>query len=249
MLTTITKIASFSQKRQNQARRRAITSSSRSWGLSWPNRLGDGISRRNTSSATPRKTMIVPAVATSDHRVLQPLYCLNQTKTAGLVSTATMVAARVSWRHWDARRLGAGASWGRRPAGSATAIGEVRRTRVAPGVSRLLRACSARLRPEEEIEQERVDELRRADVGPVAAARDHLEPCVRHRGDDPFGELDGYRGILVAVDDERRARHVAEALRRPGPDELELLGDDDARASPRGRSRSSRRSRPPSPAP
>ena len=79
VMTTNANIASFIQKRQNQARRRAMTSSSRRRGLSWPNRLGDGISRRKTRSATPRKTTIVPTVAASDWSVVQPLYCLNQT--------------------------------------------------------------------------------------------------------------------------------------------------------------------------
>ena len=34
--------------------------------------------------------------------MLQPLYCLNQMKSAGLVSSATAVAARVRRRHWSA---------------------------------------------------------------------------------------------------------------------------------------------------
>ena len=53
--TTIATIATFSQKRQNQTRRRATTSSSRSCWLSSPKRLGRGMKRWKTRSKTPRK--------------------------------------------------------------------------------------------------------------------------------------------------------------------------------------------------
>ena len=47
----------LNQNRQNQARRRPTTSSSRRVWLSSPNRLGHGISRRKRRSAKPRKTI------------------------------------------------------------------------------------------------------------------------------------------------------------------------------------------------
>jgi len=109
--------------RQYQARRRPITSSSRSRGLSAPKRLGQGIRRRKKRSAKPRKTITTPTVAASDQSVLQPLYSLNQMKRAGLVSTATAVAARVRRRHWSASTVEGGACAEGRPArGSASAI-------------------------------------------------------------------------------------------------------------------------------
>ena len=46
--------------------------------------------------------MTTPNVASSDQYQAQPLYSLNQMKSAGLVRTATIVAARVSVRHWSA---------------------------------------------------------------------------------------------------------------------------------------------------
>ena len=46
--------------------------------------------------------MTTPNVASSAQYHAQPLYSLNQMKSAGLVRTATMVAARVSVRHWSA---------------------------------------------------------------------------------------------------------------------------------------------------
>ena len=102
VLTTTITIASRSFLRQYQARRRPITSSSRSCWLSEPNRLGHGIIRRKSRSEKPRKTMTTPNVARSAQYQAQPLYSLNQMKSAGLVRMATMVAARVSVRHWSA---------------------------------------------------------------------------------------------------------------------------------------------------
>ena len=49
--------------RQYHARRRPITSSSRSCALSAPKRLGHGIRRRKSRSAKPRKTITTPSVA------------------------------------------------------------------------------------------------------------------------------------------------------------------------------------------
>jgi hypothetical protein len=95
--------ASRSQKRQNQARRRLTTSSSRRFTLSEPKRLGHGIVRLKSRSTLPRKAMTHRNVATSDHRSDQPWSRWNHTKSAGLVSTATNVAARLSRRHWSAR--------------------------------------------------------------------------------------------------------------------------------------------------
>ena len=64
--------AVLNQKRQNQTRRRAITSSSRSCLLSSPNRLGRGISRWKTRSTTPRKQMTSPSAARVDQNHDQP---------------------------------------------------------------------------------------------------------------------------------------------------------------------------------
>ena len=84
-------------------------------------------------------------------------------------------------------------------------------------------------RRQEEVQQERVDELRGADVGPMPASRNDLEPCIRHRRDDSLGKLDGNRGIGFAVDDERRTVDPRQETRRPYPVELALLGDDHLR--------------------
>jgi len=64
--------------RQYQARRRPMMSSSRSCWLSAPKRLGQGIKRRKSRSAKPRKTMTTPSVASSDQYHAQPLCWLNQ---------------------------------------------------------------------------------------------------------------------------------------------------------------------------
>src|SRR5688572_20276352 len=95
-------IAAFTQKRQNQTRRRATTSSSRSWGLSRPKRLGRGIALWKARSATPRKQTTKRNAASTDQYQAQPCVWLNQTTSAGAVRTATTVAARVSFRHWPA---------------------------------------------------------------------------------------------------------------------------------------------------
>ena len=69
-----TKMPTFTQKRQNQARRRATTSSSRSSWLSEPKRLGHGIAFRKKRSVTPRPTITSTSAATLDQSQLQPLY-------------------------------------------------------------------------------------------------------------------------------------------------------------------------------
>ena len=102
VITVPTTAASRAFFRQYQARLRPMTSSSRSCWLSAPKRLGHGISVRKSRSAKPRNTITTPTVATSDHGVLQPVYSLNETNSAGLVNSATTVAARVSRRHWSA---------------------------------------------------------------------------------------------------------------------------------------------------
>jgi hypothetical protein len=54
IVTTVMKrITTLNQNRQNQARRRPTTSSSRRVWLSSPNRLGHGISRRKRRSRSP----------------------------------------------------------------------------------------------------------------------------------------------------------------------------------------------------
>ena len=60
--TAMPKIVTLSQKRQNHARLRARTSSSRSSWLSSPNRLAQGINRLKPRSTKPRKTMTMPSV-------------------------------------------------------------------------------------------------------------------------------------------------------------------------------------------
>ncbi len=97
----------MNQNRQNQARLRPITSSSRRSSLSTPNRLGQGISLRKRSSANPRKTTTIPRLASNACHQGQSFCWLNQTKSAGAVMTATTVATRVSLRQlrassWDA---------------------------------------------------------------------------------------------------------------------------------------------------
>ena len=73
------------QKRQNHARRRLTTSSSRSSRLSVPKRLGHGMLRLKIRSTRPRKPITRKNVAISDSRMLQPCTWWNQKKTAGLV--------------------------------------------------------------------------------------------------------------------------------------------------------------------
>jgi hypothetical protein len=102
VLIAIRTIASRHFLRQYHARRRPMMSSSRSRWLSAPKRLGQGIRRRKRRSAKPRKTITTPSVASSDQYHDQPFCCVNQMKSAGLVSSATTVAARVSRRHWSA---------------------------------------------------------------------------------------------------------------------------------------------------
>src|SRR5919109_4178790 len=95
--------ASRTLRDQYQARRRLTTSSSRRRVLSVPNRLGQGSIRRMATSTKPRKAITIAMVATSDQPTLQPSNLCSQTKSAGLVSSATVVAARVSERHCVAR--------------------------------------------------------------------------------------------------------------------------------------------------
>ena len=109
--------------RQYQTRRRLMTSSSRSSGPSWPKRVGHGIQRRTSTSTKPRKTITTTSVASSAQYQAQPSCSLNQTKSTGLVRTATTVAARVSRRHWSASSIEGVGSAGVRPvSGSAVAI-------------------------------------------------------------------------------------------------------------------------------
>ena len=99
IVTTVMKrIATLNQNRQNQARRRPTTSSSRRVWLSSPKRLGHGISRRKRRSAKPRKTITIASVASRATHQSQLFCCVNQTNNAGAVRTATTVAARVSFR-------------------------------------------------------------------------------------------------------------------------------------------------------
>src|SRR6266536_4561858 len=87
-------IQNLSQKRQNHARRRFVASSSVSCALSTPKRLGQGMIRRSSTSARPRKTTQTQSVRKSDQPVGQPWCRWNQKKTAGELRTATMVAMR-----------------------------------------------------------------------------------------------------------------------------------------------------------
>ena len=129
--------------RQYQARRRPITSSSRNCWLSAPKRLGQGISLRKSRSAKPRNTITAPTVAASDHSVLQPLYSLNQTKSAGLVSTATRVAARVRRRHWSASSVETAACGRTNPASGCSAVDHQREYWDAHGSVRVTGELSA----------------------------------------------------------------------------------------------------------
>ena len=122
VITVPNTIANRAFFRQYHARRRPITSSSRNCWLSAPKRLGHGISRRKSRSAKPRNTITTPSVATSDQSVLQPLYSLNQTKSAGLVSSATAVAARVRRRHWSASSVETAACGRTNPASGCSAV-------------------------------------------------------------------------------------------------------------------------------
>jgi hypothetical protein len=63
----------------------------------------------------------------------------------------------------------------------------------------------------------------------VAAARDHLEARVRHRGDDALGEGDRNGRIGLAVNDESRTANTAQEAHRTPPVHLRLLGRDDVR--------------------
>jgi hypothetical protein len=68
--TTNTKTRSRKTARQNETRRRAITSSSFSSGSSIPYRLGHGIRRRIASSTAPRNATTMRNVAASDQATL-----------------------------------------------------------------------------------------------------------------------------------------------------------------------------------
>src|SRR6187551_952631 len=67
---------------------------------------GRGIMRCATTSTKPRKAATDRTVASSDQPTLQPWVRWNQAKIAGLVSTATNVAARPSRRHSRASASG-----------------------------------------------------------------------------------------------------------------------------------------------
>ena len=71
-------IVTLSQKRQNQVRRRATTSSSRSWALSEPKRLGHGIVRRKSRSTKPRNAITRANAASSAFHQGQPFCSWNQ---------------------------------------------------------------------------------------------------------------------------------------------------------------------------
>jgi hypothetical protein len=71
----------------------------RSCWLSAPKRLGHGIRRRSERSSRPRIAITIATVPASDQSVLQPWYSLSQKKSAGLISAATNVAARVNRLH------------------------------------------------------------------------------------------------------------------------------------------------------
>jgi flavin reductase (DIM6/NTAB) family NADH-FMN oxidoreductase RutF len=101
VMITSYQTASLSQKRQNQARRRAMTSSWVTRTSSSPNRLGHGIRRRVATSKTPRKAITEKNVATTDQPTERPTSEWYQTKTAGLAMTAVAVANRVKRRHWS----------------------------------------------------------------------------------------------------------------------------------------------------
>ncbi len=58
-----------------------------------------GSAVRKTRSAKPRKTITIASAARSETHQLQPFCCVNQTKSAGAVITATTVATRVRRRH------------------------------------------------------------------------------------------------------------------------------------------------------
>ena len=88
--------------RQYQARRRPITSSSRSCWLSAPKRLGQGIRRRKRRSEKPRKTMTTPNVAEQRPVPGPAVVLLEPDEERGARQEATIVAARVSVRHWSA---------------------------------------------------------------------------------------------------------------------------------------------------
>src|SRR6185312_6954339 len=121
--TTI-QTASRYQKRQNQTLRRAITSSCCS-ALSAPNRLGQGMNQRNTMSTRPRNAITSTNVHRSAHGTLRPAWEWNQTNAAGLVRTATMVAARVSLRRSRARPELPAPPGANRRTGSSLAIRQV----------------------------------------------------------------------------------------------------------------------------
>jgi hypothetical protein len=112
------------QKRQNQTRLRATTSSFWS-AASAPNRLGHGISQRNTMSTRPRKAITSKNVHTSAHGTLSPAWEWNHTNAAGLVRTATNVAARVSLRRSRARPDAPAFPGANRRTGSSLAIRQV----------------------------------------------------------------------------------------------------------------------------
>ena len=95
-----TTIAVLSQKRQNQTRRLATTSSSRSCWLSSPNRLGRGIIRWKSEVDESPEADDETSAARIDQNHDQPSVWLSQMTTAGAVSSATAVAARVRRRHW-----------------------------------------------------------------------------------------------------------------------------------------------------
>ncbi len=92
------KIAKRKNERHVHERRRLTMSSSRRRASSVPNRLGHGIIRRMTRSTTPRNAITKPNVRSSDLRALYPTWWWNQKYVPGLVSSATIVAIRLSLR-------------------------------------------------------------------------------------------------------------------------------------------------------
>ena len=105
------KTATLNQYRQNQARRRADDVLL----AKLPALDAEEARRRDHAaeeqSAKPRKTMTTPSVASSAFHQSQSFCWVNQTNSAGAVTTATTVAARVRRRQlfassWEASACG-----------------------------------------------------------------------------------------------------------------------------------------------
>jgi hypothetical protein len=104
-------IAAFTQKRQNQTRRLATTSSSRSCWLSRPKRLGRGISRWKTGSMTPPKQTMSPERRDDRPEPRPALGLVQPDDDGGRGEQATAVAARVRRRHWLASSFESSTCW------------------------------------------------------------------------------------------------------------------------------------------